>query len=167
MISFLPSNIKILILKKNKQTIVFFYSLNKIFLIQFKNYRIYYNPFLKTLKLLNINLYNLNITNFIFNWDLFFFKKVIFSGKGYKTKLNKNSSILNINISHPFCLFLKKTLFLKISKNKFILYFKNFMIFSKLYNRFNYTRTFNSYIKGGIRLSRQITKKRKNKGIVT
>ena len=94
---------------------------------------------------------------------LYAFCKLKFAGKGYKIKKNNISNIMLLfNRSHITNLFWKNIFLKKIKKYKVYLYCTEFSI-QKLVQKILTIRYINIFTKKGLRKSRQIILKKKNK----
>jgi hypothetical protein len=110
------------------------------------------------LKTLNTNLYY-----FLFSIEYVFYKKLKFTGKGFKIKKKKNNIILYFNTAHINLLILKNNITQKLAKNKYIILKSN--------NYHNYCDSYlfksvklnNIFTKRGLRFTRQIIFKKKGK----
>ena len=96
---FLPNNINFLVLNKKNTNNLYIYNKNIFFLININNFQISFNKYLNIIKIKKINeiILNKNINNilnkFIFTWDHFLFKKILFIGKSFKLKKKKTKFI--------------------------------------------------------------------------
>lgn len=107
---FIPKNTNFILIKLNKYTnscayntcVVIHNHLNYITI--YTAHVVYY----KTSYTLLINYKNYfglkfagdYLTNYIYTWDIFFFKKIKFKGKGYKVLKTKGLMVLTFNHSH-------------------------------------------------------------------
>lgn len=109
------------------------------------------------------NLFNLELTNFLFSLDNFFFLKIKFTGKGFKWKKKQNNLFLFFNRAHK-CFFINKnSIFLKLSKNKLILLKNNCTSLKNDSMLLSSIRGSNIFTKRGIRCSRQLIYKKRGK----
>jgi ribosomal protein L6P/L9E len=113
----------------------------------------------------NNNLNFKQINKFLKTFEFYFFIKIKFKGKGFKIKFNKKLKIIKFYFgrSHMTFFKLKKIKLKKITKYKFIL--KNLNLSKLKANSMKITRIkpINVYTLRGIRLSKQIIRKRKGK----
>lgn len=95
----------------------------------------------------------------------FFFKKFKFKGKGYKIKKSKIRNTLKFffGFSHKKILFIGALAFKKIKKFKFIAISTRIKPLLILKNFISGVKPLDLYTKRGLRLSRQITRKRPGK----
>lgn len=163
---FIPNNINILILKKKNLNNLYFYSKTTFFLINLNNFNIKFNKFLNILSLYKINNVKTNIikdlNKFLFSWETFFFKKIIFLGKSFKLKKKQNIFFF-FNYSHTVFLIIKNNFLKKIQKNKILFFYKNYLILNNFLKKITNIKQNNIYTKRGLRLSRQLILKRKGK----
>lgn len=162
---FLPKIINFIYLNKN---FIYLYNKNIFLLVNVINYNLFFNKFLNILKLqkkiINKKIKNKNIiNNFLFTWDNFFFSKIYFLGKGFKLKKFKKNIYFNFNYSHIKLVINNKTLIKKIQKNKILLFSKNINYLIKFSQLIKKIRTISPYTKRGLRLSKQIIYKKRNK----
>lgn len=164
----IPKELNLLILKKI-HNYVYIYNKNYFLIIKNnKNQKIKIkNKNLNLLEFFNTNFYKylILLKNIIYHINFLYFKKIKFSGKGFRIKKNKKKKNfkLQFNKSHITILFLKKILLKKIKKSKFMLVFLNkkyLNLISKKILKINYI---NIYTKRGLRFSRQKLKKKMNK----
>lgn len=111
---------------------------------------------------------NLNfkqINKFLKTFEFYFFIKIKFKGKGFKIKFNKKLKIIKFFFgkSHITFFKLKKIKLKKITKYKFILKNLNFNKLKTNASKITKIKPMNVYTLRGIRLSKQIIKKRKGK----
>jgi len=164
----IPLNIKINLtnLKRREQVIITLS--NNLFNLNFfsKNKDLYINKFLNIIYLKGFCFLKgkIFLKKFISDFNNLFYKKIYFSGKGYKLETNKDKYYYFFNYSHLIMLKYKKIIYLKTKKNKFSLFF--FKNQSKnLLTCISNIRRLNKYTKKGIRFSRSIffTKNKKKK----
>lgn len=165
---YLPSNIKTLCLNNSY---VYLYNLNIFFLFNYKNYDLFFNNYLNLLKFNPITYsnplkINKKLSLFIFNWDNFFFSKIYFIGKGFKIKKFEKTTHFNFIYSHKNIILNNTTLIKKIEKTKLLLISKNYNKLIKLINTVLSIKPLNSYTKRGIRKTKQIFYKKKNKSML-
>lgn len=104
-----------------------------------------------------------NFHYFFLSLEYIFYKKLKFSGKGFKIKKKKNNIILYFNTAHINLILIKNNITLKLSKNKYIIFSNN-----KQYNYidsylFKSVKLNNIFTKRGLRFSRQLILKKKGK----
>lgn len=162
---FLPKTINFLYLNCNY---IYIYNLNNFILINSNNYNIFFNKYLNILKFqkitINKKIRNKNIfNNFLFTWDNFFFSKIYFLGKGFKLKKFENNLFFNFNYSHTKFIINNKTLIKKIQKNKILIFSKDLSYLILFSNLIRKIRKISPYTKRGLRLSKQIIYKKRNK----
>lgn len=166
----LLKNSFILLKKKNKKIIYIYNKMHYFFLYLPINFAIFFNKYCNSLTLIITN-YNVNIkviekilNTLLFTWNSFLFKKIKFSGKGYKIKKSKKSKInFFFNRAHRCTLLLKKLNINKIRKTKFIIFFtknKNILVWGEKICKI---RNISPYTKKGIRSSRSSFLKKSSK----
>jgi hypothetical protein len=96
------------------------------------------------------------IEKHLFSLLNFFFKKIIFKGKGYKVIKKKKFLILLFNTSNITYLLLFNTICLKKSKSKYLLILKNYKTLQTLVNKVLKVKSLNTYTKRGLRSSKQL-----------
>lgn len=163
------------LVKKNKKLIFYIYNKNFFFSLILKNNIIYFfDKYSRcvTITFLKNNIFkNLlinNINKLLFSWNNFFFKKIKFSGKGYKIKksIKKKNIKFYFNRSHPVIYFFKKKIFKKIRKSKFLIKMVNIVKLSYSIEKILKIRHINLYTQKGLKLSRKINlKKASKKGV--
>lgn len=165
---FLPNNINLICLN-NKY--FYLYNLNNFLFFNFHEYNFFFNKHLNIIKL-NIKNKVINfkskkfITTFLFTWDNFFFSKIYFLGKGFKLKKFNKTIHFNFIYSHKNILLNNHTLIKKIEKTKLLLASKNYKSLIELIQKIIKIKPLNSYTKRGLRRTKQIFYKKKNKGNV-
>jgi ribosomal protein L6P/L9E len=162
---YLPKNINFLYLNNMH---IYIYNSNIFLLLNFLNYSIYFNKFLNIMKIknkkLNRKIHNKKfLNNFLFTWDNFFFSKIYFLGKGFKLKKINKNIYFNFNYSHIKLLINQKTIIKKIQKTKLLIFSKNLVDIKKLSLDIKNIKNLNPYTKRGLRKSKQIVYKKKNK----
>jgi len=113
----------------------------------------------------NNNLNFKQINKFFKTFEFYFFIKIKFKGKGFKIKFNKKLKIIKFYFgkSHITLFKLRKIKLKKITKYKFILKNLNFMKLKTNATKITKIKPINVYTLRGIRLSKQIIRKRKGK----
>ena len=114
---------------------------------------------------LNNNINFKQINSFLKTFESYFFIKIKFKGKGFKIKYNKKLKLIKFYFgrSHMTFFKLKKIKLKKINKYKFFLRNFNYNWLKKKAIEITKIKPVNIYTLRGIRLSRQIIKKRKGK----
>jgi ribosomal protein L6P/L9E len=163
------------IIKKKQKTNLYIYNTNFYFLLiltedvayfmeQYTKYFIiYFNKNNLWSKILNTYLSKL-----FYSWNNFFFKKIKFSGKGYKIKKSKKKKSIKLyfNKSHFTIYSFRKEFLKKIRKTKFLLKSTNYKKLTKNIIIILNIRNLNLYTKKGLRLARNVTfKKASKKGV--
>ena len=166
---FLPNNINFLVLNKKNTNNLYIYNKNIFFLININNFQISFNKYLNIIKIKKINeiILNKNINNilnkFIFTWDHFLFKKILFIGKSFKLKKKKQNLYFFFNHSHQIFLITLNNYLKKIQKNKILIFYKNFNTLNNFLKRITLIKPNSVYTKRGLRFARQLILKRKGK----
>lgn len=113
----------------------------------------------------NNNLNFKQINKFLKTFEVYFFIKIKFKGKGFKIKFNKKLKIIKFYFgrSHMTFFKLKKIKLKKITKYKFILKNLNFTKLKTNASKITKIKPINVYTLRGIRLAKQIIRKRKGK----
>lgn len=169
----IPTSIKI-VLWKNKNIFHFFlYNKNKKFSFYTKSDEssffldIWSNSIVFDKKVLNDSpiMFNKLIHKFFKSWEIYFFTKIKFKGKGFRIRFFKKIKLVKFFFgkSHKTFIFFKKIRIKRINKYKFIL--KNINLNSLNLNSSKVVkiRKLNVYTLRGIRKSKQIVFKRKGK----
>lgn len=112
-------------------------------------------------------------SNYFFNefnkylktFEIYFFFKIKFKGKGFKIKFTKKIKLIKFFFGRSHITFykLKKIKLKKINKYKFIIKSFNLSKLKKIASKITYIKTVNLYTLRGIRISRQFISKRKGK----
>lgn len=97
------------------------------------------------------------LDNFLVSVCNFIYKKIIFSGKGFKIRKNRYSINFLFNKSHNISLVIKKTKILKLTKNSLAFVSKKILKVA----RFTKIFSINKFTKKGIRVSNQVVLIRK------
>lgn len=163
---FIPNNINYIIIN-NKYLYIYSHTYDYFLILNILNIDIYINSSTNTINIKSkknkINLFENEISKFIFSLESFFFKKIKFTGKGFKLKKKKNNLFLFFNRAHK-CFFINiNNIMLRLSKNKIILIKNNerdLVTDSKIITNI---RNNNIFTKRGLRLTRQIILKKKGK----
>ena len=121
---------------------IIFYKYSRTLLINSKNY-------------VSVFIASNYLTNYIYTWNTFFYKKIKFKGKGYKILRRRRLLKLTFNKSHITWMFFFKILFQRLAKQKYIFISKNYKYLSQLIQYIYMIRPFNIFTKRGIRLSQQ------------
>lgn len=160
---------KITIIKKKKKIFIFTWNQkNFFFLKKIKNQKkIWIDNTSKKILIRNLNKqYAAETILNIFFYTAWFllFNKLKFNGKGYKIKKNQKKTIQFLfNFSHKTYLYLKKIIFKKIGKNKFILFSTKKKTIKNYTSRCIALRSNNIYTKRGLRTACCIIKKKNGK----
>lgn len=169
----IPISFNIIILenKKNKNdlTIILYNNIQTITLVidkkkikvDLESYSIKINSYINY----NNNFNFKQINKFLKTFEFYFFIKIKFKGKGFKIKFNKKLKLIKFYFgkSHITIFKLKKIKLKKITKYKFILKNLNFMKLKTNAMKITKIKPVNVYTLRGIRLSKQIIRKRKGK----
>lgn len=177
-ISLFIDNKKLTIIKKYNQIIILILFNNNYFMFsEFDKYNIRIDCFnsiliIKQRGLKNIilneskiKLYQKLLNCCIISWEIWFFEKISFTGKGYKIKRPKSYKGLKLFFGHshlfqysPISILLKK-----LYKAKYIFLSKNKKILNSLTKKLTSYRNLNCYTKRGLRTRRRIVFKRTGK----
>lgn len=154
------NNINMVIYNNNKKMIIslsekkfkFDHETNSLLII--KNYLNYEDK-------KNINKFN----NFLKSWDMYFFNKIKFKGKGFRIRFFKRIRLVKFFFgkSHKSYIFYKKTIVKRINKYKFIIKNINKSVLMRNKKMTTNIRPMNLYTLRGIRCTRQMIGKRKGK----
>ena len=166
---FIPYSFNYVLLNYNKYIYVFIY--NSIYYVNIKlfNTTLYTNNTTNIIKLKNIynvnqlDLFLIELNKFLFSLDHIFYKKIKFTGKGFKIKKKKNNIIYYFNTAHINLLLIRKLLVKRLSKSKYIFIQSNEYKLFKITNSIKNIRCNNIFTKRGLRISRQIVIKKKGK----
>lgn len=168
---YIPVSFNLIVLtnKKKSLTIILYNkNISMNFAFSKNNVKIDLNTY--SLKLLKINKTNNNynfkeINKYFKTFEIFFFIKIKFKGKGFKIKFNKKFKLIKFYFgrSHITLFKFKKINFKKVTKYKFILKSMNLAKLKKKSSEITFIKPVNLYTLRGIRLSRQIISKRKGK----
>jgi ribosomal protein L6P/L9E len=111
----------------------------------------------------NLNFKQMN--KFLKTFEFYFFIKIKFKGKGFKIKFNKKLKIIKFFFGRSHITFfkLKRIKLKRITKYKFILKNLNFSKLKTNSMKITKIKPVNVYTLRGIRLSKQIIRKRKGK----
>lgn len=112
--------------------------------------------------------YNYNfkeINKYLKTFEIYFFIKIKFKGKGFKIKFNKKLKLIKFYFGRSHITFykLKKIKLKKITKYKFMLKSLNLSKLNMKASNITYIKPVNLYTLRGIRTSRQTIRKRKGK----
>lgn len=170
----IPPIINVIIFKSNnyvKNINVFLYNSDKKIILSFNKRKFKFDPETNTLvverRFLNYeDRKNINkFHNFIKSWDMYFFNKIKFKGKGFRIRFFKKIRLVKFFFgkSHKSFIFYKKIKVKRINKYKFLIrnINKNVLMMNKKMT--TNIRPINLYTLRGIRCSRQIIGKRKGK----
>nr|YP_004841721.1 Ymf60 [Ichthyophthirius multifiliis]AEL89263.1 Ymf60 [Ichthyophthirius multifiliis] len=179
---FLPYNFNILILN-NKDDLQYFnlnyiYIYNNNFYFNIINYTnkfinlntdLFFNKFTNTLLINNfeknyfLKTLVAELNKFLFSLDNIFFKKIKFTGKGFKIKKKKNNISLFFNTAHINLFLSIKNITIRLNKSKYIIIKSNYNDLIMDSYLFKNVKPNNIFTKRGIRISRQIIIKKKGK----
>jgi len=171
---FLFNKNNVSIIKKNKKNKIYIYNKNFYFLFILDNNTKYFlEKYAKYLIIfflknnLTAPILNAYLNKLFYSWNNYFFKKIKFSGKGYKIKKSKKKNIkLHFNRAHFTIFIFKKELLKKIRKTKCLIKGTNYNSLNNHINKIIYVRKLNLYTSKGLRLSRGIIfKKASKKGV--
>lgn len=166
---FIPYNFNYMLLEQKNSKCIYIY--NYFFYINIKilNTDIYINNNTNIIQYRNIyfnkkiNLLVCELYNFIFSLEHSFYKKIKFTGKGFKIKKKKNNIIYYFNTAHINLLIVRNILIRRLSKNKYIFIKSNKLNLIKISNTVKNIRCNNIFTKRGLRISRQLIVKKKGK----
>jgi ribosomal protein L6P/L9E len=137
--------------------------------IKYSNTLIYTNNNTNIISFKNINKNNklnlfLNeINKFLFSLDHIFYKKIKFTGKGFKIKRKANNIIYYFNTAHINLLIIRGLIVKKLSKNKYIYIKPNLFNLFNISQKIKNIRCNNIFTKRGLRIARQNIVKKKGK----
>ena len=105
------------------------------------------------------------VNKYLKTFEIYFFIKIKFKGKGFKIKFTKKIKLIKFFFgrSHMTFVKLKKIKLKKITKYKFLLKSMNLAKLKKNASNITYIKPVNLYTLRGIRVSRQFIHKRKGK----
>ena len=169
---FLPSNTGLTVIKKKDVNIFYIYNTFYFYKLAFKklgykdvldketNGICVYAPAVN-----NYKFYLKLLSNFLFSWNFYFFKKIKFTGKGYRITFRKKKKtiIFYFGHSHDTTILFRSVFIKKPHKYKFVIFKNSIKKINKLANMIVKIKPMNFYTKRGIRNSRQIIFKRKGK----
>jgi ribosomal protein L6P/L9E len=95
------------------------------------------------------------IETFIKTWNVYFFQKIKFTGKGYKIKKKKKSIKFFFGRSHLTTIFFKKISIKRLTKYKLFFFTKKYETVKFINSLIKKIRKINIYTKRGLRFSRQ------------
>ncbi len=95
------------------------------------------------------------IETFIKTWNVYFFQKIKFTGKGYKIKKKKKSIKFFFGRSHLTTIFFKKISIRRLTKYKLFFFTKKYETIKFINSLIKKIRKINIYTKRGLRFSRQ------------
>lgn len=165
---YLPTFSRLLVIKNKTLNFLLIYSINSFFIFPVKSSSlIYINKWLSYLEFsrqFNILFLKIKLINLIvINWNNFLFKKIKFSGKGYKLDKFDKKLFFFFNFSHIKLLILKNIFCKRIKKNKLVFFFFNYKKEIDLIKKILNIRKINKYTKKGLRLSRTVILTRNKK----
>lgn len=161
------------LLKKQNTTIVVINNENTIIRQSILNKQcdVHFDPNTATINLKTnaIDLYNKNRL-FKYNYKLSqiykgFFKKIKFTGKGFRLTSYKRKRIIEFIFghSHIYLLFIKSVFYKRYNKYKYILYSKNAQILKNVAREISRVKKLNLYTLRGLRETKTIVVKRKGR----
>lgn len=109
------------------------------------------------------NLFENFFEKFLHSWDLYYFQKIKFKGKGYRIRKNKKMIKFFFYFSHINLVKILGCKLKKIGKYKFILLASTFEYLKKITLKITKIRKINLFTKRGLRLHKQIVYKRQGK----
>lgn len=95
------------------------------------------------------------VETFIKTWNVYFFQKIKFTGKGYKIKKKKKSIKFFFGRSHLTTIFFKKISIRRLTKYKLFFFTKKYETVKFINSLIKKIRKINIYTKRGLRFSRQ------------
>lgn len=147
--------LKNLIILKKKKKLLLFKNKKKNIFIQIENFKINKNTGTLTSKNKPLNNNFIKKINFLIKIiNSFYLEKFNFNGKGFKIKKLKTICFFLFNKSHKTYLIEKKNKIKKISKNSYVVIFKDLK--KKITNKIKKIFPINKFTKKGIRKSEQI-----------
>lgn len=167
---YLLPKINFMCLKKNNTKHIYIYSNQWFIQTNINNYEVTYKKSLHILELSTKQPFYKSkaistlLNNLLFSWETFFFKKISFTGKGFKIKKKQKIIFFFFNKSHISLLICNSAVIKKINKQKILFFFKNYSLYEKILSKILKIRYANIYTKRGLRFSRQLILKRKGKG---
>jgi hypothetical protein len=168
---YLIPNKKFIILNNKHYTYLYIYNNNNYLCVLLYKTKLIIIKSLNIIKLhllfpnKNTQLISSILNNFLLNWNIIFYQKITFNGKGFKIKKKKNIIFFFFNKSHISILINYSTIIKKIQRNKLIFFYKNYNYFNtQFFNKLLNIKYINIYTKRGLRLNRQIVLKKKGKG---
>lgn len=167
---YLLPTINFLTLVKNNKNYLYIYTNNWFIYYNINNFFINFKKSINLIELSNklpiTNSREISniLNNFIFSWELIFFKKITFTGKGFKIKKKQKIVYFFFNKSHLSLLICNKIIVKKINKQKILFFYRNNQLYNNILNKIVNIRFANIYTKRGLRFSRQLILKRKGKG---
>lgn len=101
---------------------------------------------------------------FFLSWDAYFFKKIKFTGKGYRVTYRKRKKFIKFHFgrSHPTIVIFRSIILKKPHKYKFVIANNNINKVWLLNTVITNIKPINLYTKRGLRCSRQMVYKRKS-----
>lgn len=168
----IPPVIENIIFKdKNNNINMVIYNNNKKMIISLDEKKFKFDPETNSLLIIknflnyedkkNINKFH----NFLKSWDMYFFNKIKFKGKGFRIRFFKKLRLVKFFFgkSHKSYIFYKKTIVKRINKYKFLIKNINKSVLMRNKKMTTNIRPMNLYTLRGIRCTRQIIGKRKGK----
>lgn len=148
----------------NKDFTITFVCENKDFILDLESYCLKFKKELKD-TYHPCNYYFNEINKYLKTFEIYFFIKIKFKGKGFKIKFNKKLKLIKFYFGRSHITFykLKRIKLKKITKYKFLIKSLNLSQLNKKASGITYIKPVNLYTLRGIRVSRQIIRKRKGK----
>ena len=169
---FLPSNVNLTVIKKNDTDIFYLYNAFYFYKLAFKrtigggqvdnetNGICVWVP-----QIVDCKNYSSILAKFLFSWNFYFFRKIKFTGKGYRITFRKRRKtiIFYFGHSHDTIVLFRSVFIRKPHKYKFVVFKNSLKKIEKLMNTIVRIKPMNFYTKRGLRGSRQIIFKRRGK----
>ncbi len=169
MLYILPS-LNFLKIVKNNSNYIYIYSKKWFIIKSIDNYEVTYKKSINLLELTakspfyKARLLTKLLNSLLFSWESIFFKKITFSGKGFKIKKKQKIIFFFFNKSHMSLLICNSAIVKKTNKQKLVFFYKNSSAYELMLAKLLKIRYANIYTKRGLRFSRQLILKRKGKG---
>lgn len=162
-----------ILLKKKKSLLLYIFSRDKIFKqgVLIEDNDVFFDKntqtvVIKTNKLNNINEYSLyKYNSYIINLVGIFYKKIKFSGKGFKISSYKKKKAIKFIFghSHMTLLICRALRYKRLGKTKYIFFSKNKDILVKTATEIKFLKKINLYTLRGLRISKMKIIKRKGR----
>ncbi len=167
---YLLPTLNFIMITKNNNFFMYIYSSNWFLYKNITSYNVAYKKSINLIELsskqpfYNYKHVTIALNNLLFSWESFFFKKIAFTGKGFKIKKKQKVVFFFFNKSHISLMICNSAIIKKIHKQKILFFYKNYSLYSEILNKVLNIRYANIYTKRGLRFSRQLILKRKGKG---